>query len=172
MKLQKQWNFFLITFHLYSEYVCVSFTVKEMKQKRRGSILETVVPRRFTTSSTSSPKSPHRMNLTKPPVALKDSALSGPPESTPTASPKLPHVSGVSESTPTASPKLPHKEDDSSDQNKEPKWSTSDLPSLQLHNKDFPALVGMLEQVSCSCRYTYGSIPVVSNVLLFAFFTK
>ena len=103
------------------------FTVKEMKQKRRNSILDTVVPRRFTTSSTSSPKSPHRVNVIKPVVALKE---------------------GSSDSTPTASPKLPHKEDDPPDEKKEPRWSISDLPSLQLHNKTFPALVGMLEQVS------------------------
>ena len=68
------------------------------------------------------------MHTVKPVVALKE---------------------GSSESiTPTASPKLPHKEDDASDEKREHRWSISDLPSLQLHNKNFPALIGMLEQVS------------------------
>ena len=147
--------------HVYTKVLYDLPIVKEMKQKRRSSILETVVPRRFTTTS-SSPRSPHRMtNLLKSPLVSKDSSpLPAEPES----------VAGTTESLATAapnsseedtSPKLQHKKEDTSsvsDQKvAEQRWSVSDLPSLQLHNQEFPALVTMMEQVSRS--------PVMSQLL-------
>ena len=116
-----------------------------MKQpKRRGSTLFEMVPRRFTAigSSSSSPKSPHKMILPKIPLTSKDSIpLSGTSDSL--AGPAM------SASTSDASLEMPHKEDTLSPslQKEEKRWSVSDLPSLKLHNQDFSALVGMLEQV-------------------------
>ena len=130
-----------------SLYACVYFVliVKEMKQpKRRGSTLLEIVPRRFSIigSSSGSPKSPHKMVLPNTPLTSKDSI----PLADSLAAP------GSSTSLDTdASPELPRKEDTLSplaDQREAKRWSVSDLPSLKLHGQNFPALVGMLEQVS------------------------
>lgn len=146
--------------------------VKEMKQKRRSSILETVVPRRFTTTS-SSPRSPHRMtNLLKSPLVSKDSSpLPAAPESVAGTTESLATtVAAPSSSEEDTSPKLQHKEEDTSsvpDQKvAEQRWSVSDLPSLQLHNQEFPALVTMMEQVSRSVTSQLLSLSVSSHCLV------
>ena len=117
--------------------------VKEMIQPKRRSTLLEMVPKRFTVSSTSSasPKSPHRMVLPKP--LPKDSApLAGVADS-PVA---------VASHDVNAAPELPPMENTlspPSDSKKQKRWSVSDLPSLNLYNQDVSSLVGMLEQVCC-----------------------
>ena len=152
------------------------FTVKEMKQKRRSSILETVVkPRRFTTNigSMSSPKSPHKMNLPKIPLAepvfstdpsgTSDSpaivAATAPAPAEEEAIPKAPPRKKKEKDSPKVSQRkaeVASSNDNDQKENKE-RWSISDLPSLQLHGQDFPALVSMLEQVS---------FPVMPNTVI------
>ena len=119
-------------------------TVKEMKQPKRRSTLLEMVPRRFTAigSITGSPKSPHKMILPKSPPISRESipladALAAPGSATSLDTDPSPELSRKEE---TLSPPA--------DQKEGKRWSVSDLPSLKLHGQDFPALVGMLEQVS------------------------
>lgn len=132
---------------LNSIILCVCL-VKEMThtQKRRSSILETVVPRRFTThlGSAGSPKSPRKLPQKAPVSSANSIPLLGASE--------LPasQEGDASSKLQEKEEKLPHKEETPNvvDQNGEVRWSVSDLPSLQLHNQDLPSLVAMMEQVS------------------------
>lgn len=142
--------------HVCTVYICVCVsnlrlcayfvsTVKEMKQpKRRGSTLLEMVPRRLT--AIGSPKSPHKMVLPKNPPNSKDFIMLADSLADSLAAP------GSSTSLDTEpSPELPRKENTLSPlaiQKEDKRWSLSDLPSLKLHGQDFPALVGMLEQVN------------------------
>lgn len=124
------------------------FIVKEMKQKRRSSILETVVTRRFSThlGGNSSPKSSRKF-LLKTSLSSQNSISLGADSATlleDDASPKLPCKEDTSNNP-------DQKVENAPDQKvRETRWSITDLPSLQLHNQNLPTLVGMLEQVSYS----------------------
>ena len=131
-------------------YVYFVLTVKEMKQpKRRGSTLLEMVPRRLTAigSIGGSPKSPHKLILPKSPPNSRDfimlaDSLAAPGSSTSLDTEPSPELSRKED---TLSPPAVQKE---GDQKEGKRWSVSDLPSLKLHGQDFPALVGMLEQVN------------------------
>lgn len=164
--------------NLHHTLIIFLFTVKEMKQKRRSSILETVVkPRRFTTNigTMGSPKSPHKINLPKVPSAepvssTDPSGTSDSPIIEPATAPAPVEKEAIPKAPPRKkkekdSPKVSQRKvevassnDHDQKENKE-RWSISDLPSLQLHGQDFPALVNMLEQVSFSSYATVLLLP-------------